>query len=369
MSYGFSVTRYDNQVITGNESVLVHLGSFYITTSGAGSITIPGARYAIATPSINDAISPRVDVNTQTGVISWPELASETNLTAWIGGDFTYTVAFTLDVFGEARDVPLSDYGSVVYTNDGQIIAHTGCVLYAEVAAGTIAAQDWDLRTTTINVDTAVFTGATGDVNFYAKTIAMPVTTSTIPLVFVRGQEYVGLLGLTNDSVDLICRQPVSIEYRIFAGVKDMAPLINNQYDVAFYDSESNLGFLGSFKYLTTLYTVQKDRFVGLDFPRKGTEIFDLDTELSSVVTTPFENMYVCLNSMRGPTTSSRRNFTCLAIKSAGYSLYTCAVLMVFPYPGPGETYYRWLSLGNPIKFPLESSQTSVWDQHLYLLR
>jgi hypothetical protein len=145
--------------------------------AGAGSINVPGAKYAIATPNNIDAIAPRVEVDPFTGIVSWPSSASNVDMTNWINNDtITFNDPMTITVFGE------NDNNSPRLTL---------------VASGS--------GTPTLRADNSYRLNVTG------------LSSTTNILVFARCTKYVGLGATTSNSVEFLCEDDTTVFYKIYA--------------------------------------------------------------------------------------------------------------------------------------------------------
>jgi len=309
-NYGYQILDHLGNVMSGTQSAIHYLGTINVSAySGAGSQVIAGAKYAIATPARNDALAPRVDVNPDTGLVSWPSSAVGTDIADWFnGGTPDADVAMAITVIGTGR----ASYGLQVTTETGNQILDTSAQAIALVASAT---------------------GVVGTVRSDG-TRRIDITTSHATsdrlLVFVRSSGYVGLSALGVNSAQLMCCTSAPVDYKIFAVVDSFAGAAYRagKYGLLTFTAAGKVSFSGQEKYLSIAGQVQKPAAWPMHiYP--GADPYPAGDAVSAVA--PVANPYVCINSLRGPTTSifpplfaagARTAYTTAACRVGGSGVY-----------------------------------------------
>jgi hypothetical protein len=282
--YGYQVYNHLGQVMSGTQSAIHYLGSIQVPASNTpGSQVVPGARYAIATPNQNDALAPRVDVDAATGLVSWPKSALRTDIEAIDNGS-NPRAGMTITVLGTGR----GSYGMDIRTEANTPILDTSAQAVALVASGV---------------------GAVGSVRADGTRrldVNTNYATSDQLLVFVRSTGYVGISAMSTNYVQLMCCTSAPVDYKIFAVVDSFAGTAYRagKYGILTFTLDGKVSFSGQEKYLTVYGSIQKtypwlfELYPGDSNPYSGTYV-------PAPVTAPISEPYVCINALRGPTTST----------------------------------------------------------------
>lgn len=281
MSFGFDIRDQEGNLITGNKSILHYLTTINVAGgSGAGSQTVTGAKYAIATPDNIDAIAPRVDVDVSTGVVSWPSSAAKTNLADWIlNNNITFNDPMTITVLGEGQTV--GGYGIDLWNENGNPLIRPTQQSLALVAEGS--------GTPTIRAD-----------NTYRLNITTNFSTADDLLVFAKCTKYIGLGTIGLNSVEILAEDGTTVYYKIFAPVESIvnSSYLSGKYGMIVYNESGVPTFSAEEQYIV----------VDGEFQKSTSWIFRLTSTKTNThgqnITVSLTDPYVCLNPMRGPTTS-----------------------------------------------------------------